>query len=96
MAPCSTSGQWTHLVGVYDATAKELRLYVNGKLAGSRDWTYTPWNATGPLQIGRKLSSGAYGEFANASVSDIRVYPTALPPADASATGDVPKVTQLG
>ncbi|MFD9002114.1 LamG domain-containing protein [Streptomyces sp. NPDC059582] len=92
----ATTGQWTHLVGVYDATAKELRLYVNGRLTGSRDWTYTPWNATGPLQIGRKLSSGAYGEYANASVSGIRVYPTALPPADASATGDVPKVTQLG
>lgn len=63
----ATTGQWTHLVGVYDATAKELRLYVNGKLTGTRDWTDTPWNATGPVQIGRKLSSGTYGEYANAS-----------------------------
>ena len=91
----ATAGKWTHLVGVYDATAKELRLYVDGKLTGSRDWTYTPWNATGPVQIGRKLSSGVYGEFANAAISGIRIYPTALPPADASATGDTPKVTQL-
>ncbi|MFJ4481840.1 LamG domain-containing protein [Streptomyces longwoodensis] len=91
----ATTGQWTHLVGVYDATAKELRLYVNGKLTGTRDWTYAPWNATGPVQIGRKLSSGAYGEYANAAISNIRVYPTALPPADAAATGDNPKVVQL-
>ncbi|MCX4912059.1 LamG domain-containing protein [Streptomyces sp. NBC_00687] len=28
----ATTGQWTHLLGVYDATAKEIRLYVNGKL----------------------------------------------------------------
>lgn len=91
----AATGQWTHLVGVYDATAKELRLYVNGKLTGTRDWTYTPWNATGPVQIGRKLSSGAYGEYTNASLSDIRVYPTALPPADAAANGDTPKVAQL-
>ncbi|WP_037672139.1 LamG domain-containing protein [Streptomyces griseus] len=91
----ATTGQWTHLVGVYDATAKELRLYVNGKLTATRAWTYTPWNATGPLQVGRKLSSGTYGEYTNASLSDIRVYPTALPPADAAAGGDFPKTVQL-
>ncbi|MEU3616628.1 LamG domain-containing protein [Streptomyces sp. NPDC006872] len=91
----ATTGRWTHLVGVYDATAKELRLYVDGKLTGTRDWTYTPWNATGPLQIGRKQASGVYGEYTNGAVSGIRLYPAALPPADASASGDVPKVTQL-
>ncbi|MEU3334681.1 LamG domain-containing protein [Streptomyces sp. NPDC006668] len=91
----ATTGRWTHLVGVYDATAKELRLYVNGKLTATRDWTYTPWNATGPVQIGRKLSSGAYGEYADAAVSNVRLYPTALPPADAAAQGDNPKVAQL-
>ncbi|MGW2556297.1 LamG domain-containing protein [Streptomyces sp. NPDC001635] len=89
------TGQWTHLVGVYDATAKEIRLYVNGKLTATRDWTYTPWNATGPIQIGRKLSSGTYGEYANAAISNVRIYPTALPPADAAATGDTPKTVQL-
>ncbi|MFE2215092.1 LamG domain-containing protein [Streptomyces canus] len=88
-------GRWTHLVGVYDASAKEIRLYVDGKLAATRDWTYTPWNATGPVQMGRKLSSGAYGEFTNGAISDVRIYPTALPPADASAGGDLPKVAQL-
>ena len=91
----ATTGHWTHLVGVYDATAKELRLYVNGKLTGTRDWIYTPWNATGPVQIGRKLASGTYGEYANAAISNIRIYPTALPPADAAAGGDTPKVAQL-
>ncbi|MHB9862026.1 hypothetical protein [Streptomyces sp. YIM S03343] len=68
---------------------------INGKLTAIRDWTYTPWNATGPVQIGRKLSSGTYGEYANAAISNIRVYPTALPAADAAATGDVPKAVQL-
>lgn len=88
-------GRWTHLVGIYDASAKEVRLYVDGKLAATKDWTYTPWNATGPLQLGRKLSSGSYGEFTNGAISDVRVYPTALPPADAAASGDLPKVAQL-
>ncbi|GAA3066635.1 LamG-like jellyroll fold domain-containing protein [Streptomyces glomeratus] len=89
-------GKWTHLVGVYDATAKELRLYVNGRLTGTRDWTYTPWNATGPVQIGRKLASGTYGEYTNGAISDVRAYPFALPPADAAADTDLPKVAQLG
>ncbi|WP_162637310.1 LamG domain-containing protein [Streptomyces griseorubiginosus] len=88
-------GRWAHLVGSYDASAKEIRLYVDGKLVGTRDWTYTPWNATGPVQIGRKLSSSTYGEFTNGTISDVRVYPTALPPADASADSDLPKVAQL-
>ncbi|MFG2374592.1 LamG domain-containing protein [Streptomyces sp. NPDC048504] len=91
----ATASQWTHLLGVYDAGAKEIRLYVNGRLTGTRDWTYTPWNATGPLEIGRKQSSGAYGEYTNGAISGIRVYPTALPPADAASAGDTPKVTQL-
>ncbi|MER6466944.1 LamG domain-containing protein [Streptomyces sp. NPDC001228] len=88
-------GQWTHLVGVYDATNQEIRLYVNGKLTATNDWTYTPWPATGSLQIGRKLSSGTYGEYANAGISDVRLYPTALSNAAAAAVGDIPKVTQL-
>ncbi|MFE3853768.1 LamG domain-containing protein [Streptomyces griseorubiginosus] len=88
-------GRWAHLVGSFDASAKEIRLYVDGKLVGTRDWTYTPWNATGPVQIGRKLSLGIYGEFTNGTISDVRVYPTVLPPADASASGDLPKVAQL-
>ncbi|MFE2376128.1 LamG-like jellyroll fold domain-containing protein [Streptomyces sp. NPDC059398] len=91
----ATTGRWTHLVGVYDATAQELRLYVNGKLTGVRDWTYTPWNATGPLQIGRTVSNGTYLEYADGSISDVRIYNTALPAADAAATGDNPKLGQL-
>ncbi|MFF7978642.1 LamG-like jellyroll fold domain-containing protein [Streptomyces sp. NPDC007901] len=91
----AVAGRWTHLVGVYDASAKEIRLYVDGRLTGSRDWTYTPWNATGPVQIGRKLAAGTYGEYADGAISDVRLYPTALPPADAAAQGDYPKVTQL-
>ncbi|MCF3135572.1 LamG domain-containing protein [Streptomyces olivochromogenes] len=91
----AATGKWTHLVGIYDASTKEIRLYVDGKLTATRDWTYTPWNATGPLQIGRKLSSGTYGEYTNGAISDVRVYPFALPPADAAAGSDLPKVAQL-
>ncbi|MEU0204941.1 hypothetical protein [Streptomyces canus] len=47
------------------------------------------------MQIGRELTSGSYGEFTNGAVSDVHIHPTVLPPADASASGDLPKVAQL-
>ncbi|MGW7529714.1 LamG domain-containing protein [Streptomyces sp. NPDC054783] len=91
-----TVGTWTHLVGVYDSTTNQLTLYVNGRQAGSKAFGGTSWNATGPLQIGRRLYEGAYGEYTNGKISDIHIYNTALPPADAAANGDNPAVSQLG
>ncbi|WP_405584980.1 LamG domain-containing protein [Streptomyces sp. NBC_01190] len=91
----AAAGQWTHLVGVYDAASAQLSLYVNGRLAGSHDYTGGVWNAAGPLQIGRRLYQGSYGEYANGEISDVRTYPTALPPADAAAVGDIPAAVQL-
>ncbi|WP_435227282.1 LamG-like jellyroll fold domain-containing protein [Streptomyces sp. Tue6028] len=85
-----------HLVGVYEATTKNLSLYVDGRLTATRAYTGTTWNAAGPLQIGRRLYQGTYGEYANGQGSDIHIYNTALPPADAAATGDNHKLTQLG
>ena len=48
----ATLGRWTHLVGVYDAAARQIRLYVDGELAGASAFTGA-WPATGPLQVGR-------------------------------------------
>ncbi|MFJ2632315.1 LamG domain-containing protein [Streptomyces sp. NPDC087422] len=91
----AAAGQWTHLVGVYDAAGKQLSLYVNGRLAATKAYGGTVWNAVGPLQIGRRLYQGAYGEYANAQISNVRTYPSALPPADAAAGGDAPAAVQL-
>ncbi|MFJ5305658.1 LamG domain-containing protein [Streptomyces sp. NPDC088350] len=90
-----TIGQWTHLVGVYDASTNQLTLYVNGRQSGTKTYSGTSWNAAGPVQIGRRLYQGTYGEYANGKVSDIHIYDTALPPADAAAKGDNPVVSQL-
>ncbi len=91
-----TTGTWTHLVGVYDATTDTLSLYVNGHLAATKDYAGTTWNAVGDVQIGRRLYEGAYGEYTNGQLSDIRIYNTALPAADAAATNDLPQAVQLG
>ncbi|MFE2531530.1 hypothetical protein [Streptomyces sp. NPDC059371] len=42
-----------------------------------------------------RLASGTYGEYTNGAISNVRVYPFALPPADAASADDLPKVAQL-
>ncbi|MEU7844280.1 LamG domain-containing protein [Micromonospora sp. NPDC049114] len=48
--------RWTHLVAVYDASRREIRLYVNGKQEGIKSFstgTFTgAFDATGPLVVG--------------------------------------------
>src|SRR5437763_1882575 len=54
--PKLVAGQWTHLAGVFDAVAGELRLYVNGVRVAAAKHTAL-WSATGQLQAGRGLSA---------------------------------------
>ncbi|MDX8146929.1 LamG domain-containing protein [Lentzea sp. BCCO 10_0061] len=69
-------GQWTHLVAVYDASAKQVLLYVNGVLASSVPHAHT-WNAAGGVQIGR-AKWGAPVEYFKGSIDDVSVYSRAL------------------
>ena len=41
---------WVHLTAVYDASRSELKLYVDGQLAGSRNDLPRLWPANGPLR----------------------------------------------
>lgn len=75
----ATTGTWTHLTGVYDATTHSSTLYVNGHYAGAAT-NPTPWHSPGRLTIGAiQLTSGAtlYNP-ANATISDTRIYPYAF------------------
>ncbi len=66
-------GEWTHLLGVYDAVAKTARLYVNGVLQQEKPFTVT-WKATGPMAIGRAKHSGAKVDFFPGEIDDVRVF----------------------
>jgi len=68
-----TMGAWTHLAGVYDAVAGRMSLYVNGALASSTSFT-APWNATGPLAIGRGWHNGAAAAYWPGLIDEVRVY----------------------
>ncbi len=70
------AGTWTHLAGVYDSGAKQIRLYVNGDLSGTQPWT-TPWAATGEFAIGRAATSGG-NSYLPGLVDEVRTYDRAL------------------
>lgn len=80
-------GDWTLLTGVYDGAHHQLFLYVNGVRQGAQGDTDTstdtgdgiaftsPWQATGTFNIGRgRISTGAYSDFADGLVDDVRVW----------------------
>ena len=70
-------GVWTHLVGVRDTVHSQLRLYINGQLAGTT--AYCPGaTATGHTVIGR----GQYGnnpvDYWRGAIDQVHVYDRAL------------------
>ncbi|WP_158073518.1 LamG-like jellyroll fold domain-containing protein [Actinophytocola xanthii] len=64
--------QWVHLAGVYDHSAQQVRLYVNGQLAGTRNQN-PMWPATGAFTIGRGKLNGAAAHFLPGAVDEVRV-----------------------
>jgi hypothetical protein len=68
---------WTHLTGVYDSSAATITFYINGSSVAS---TTKPssWTATGTLQAGRQLSSGAWSNPFQGLIDDVHVYKRAL------------------
>jgi len=69
---------WYHLAGVYDAEAKTISLYVDGKLQESVPFA-SPWRALGKTSIGRGLFSGVTTDFMDGTIDDVRIYASALP-----------------
>ncbi|MFC4011794.1 LamG-like jellyroll fold domain-containing protein [Nonomuraea purpurea] len=69
--------EWTHLAGVYDSAAGQISLYVNGKLESTVAAT-SPWNAAGPLTIGRGKINGAAADHWAGDLDEVRVYGRAM------------------
>lgn len=80
-------GRWTHLAGVYDATAKTIRLYVNGVMEAETSFT-SPWAST-TLQIGRSKLAGAGSEYWAGEIDGLQVHNRVLLP------GEVQQVARL-
>lgn len=65
---------WTHLVGVYDATAGQITLYVDGQPQKSVA-APTVWKADGPLTIGRAKNNS---DLFTGGIADVEVFDRVL------------------
>ncbi|WP_368660679.1 LamG-like jellyroll fold domain-containing protein [Streptomyces marincola] len=75
-------GEWTHLLGVHDATRDTLTLYVNGREAGRTD--HVAWHARGPVQIGAGQYGGTPGAFFSGDIAEVRVWDRVVTAPEAS------------
>jgi hypothetical protein len=71
---------WTHLAVTYDGAT--LRLYVNGTQVAARAQTGLIQTSTNPLSVG---GDSIYGQFFQGAIDEVRVYNTALTPAQVQA-----------
>jgi hypothetical protein len=71
-------GRWYHLVGVRDTVKGELRLYVDGQLAGTAGACLPQAAPTGNTVIGRGKYGGNQVDFLDGTVDQVHLYDRAL------------------
>lgn len=80
-------GEWTYLVGSYDAVTDDSRLYVQGAWVDTAKVT-APFYASGAVQIGASKVSGAATSFFPGQISDVQLYDRALSAPEIAALFD--------
>ena len=70
------TGVWYYLLGVHDAQAKTISLYVNGVFQQTTPYT-SAWKATGATAIGRGKFAGKPVDFASADIDDVKMFDAA-------------------
>lgn len=80
------TGTWYHIVGVRDAAANTLSIYINGTLAGTTTVASVD-NALGPIAIGRAQFNAQPTDFWPGLLDDIQIFPTALTADQVAALG---------
>ena len=84
---------WTNIMAVKDTAARQIRLYINGELAGSK--TYSSTGTTGkalPLLIGNSAENRPFHDM----MDDVRLYNYVLSPQEMDALlcrGAIPSPT---
>jgi hypothetical protein len=69
----ATTGTWTLLTGVYNASTGQIQLFVNGMRVAATSFT-PAWTASGAVTVGSGLVGGHQSDFLAGYVSDVRYY----------------------
>jgi hypothetical protein len=70
-------GEWTHLVGLHDAANQQLRIYVDGAVAGTVAFA-SRWHAAGGVRVGAGKWNGLRCGSWPGAVGDVRLYQETL------------------
>jgi hypothetical protein len=100
-AASATVNDWVHLVAVYNdaggnASVHRMQLYVNNGTAVTGP--HSPdYGTTNPLQIGRTMAAGTWGDPFDGSIDEVRVYRRVLTAAEITRlyTGTAPAGTPM-
>lgn len=89
------TGVWTLVTGVYDNEAKQVRLYVDGKLTGSRTFTGTPWDATGHVTVGTYEIGGSPEHLFKGAIDNVQLWQRALTPSQIAGLAGLSAVDEV-
>ncbi|GAA4031654.1 hypothetical protein GCM10022409_14860 [Hymenobacter glaciei] len=89
------TGSWSHLAVVYSASAKTVKLYLNGALQNTFAYTTAASVAAQPYSVGGWLS-GSPQRFLNGSLNELRVWSVARTDAQVLASYNQALPAQTG
>jgi hypothetical protein len=75
------AGRWYHVTGTYSQKDHRMRIYVDGRLAGSREAT-SDVKPTGTVVVGRGKFGGKAADHWKGDIADVHVYDRELTPGE--------------
>ncbi|GAB3433834.1 LamG domain-containing protein [Flindersiella endophytica] len=82
-------GVWTHVLGVYDGSANQIRLYINGVLQNTYQMTSPAWFAGGRFEVGSWNYPGIAGAPFKGRIDEVRVWNRWLAPQEVAKQADI-------
>lgn len=73
------TGEWAHVLGLYDAETGHARLYVNGQEVGTKAGA-EPSGTAGAFQVGRARDGGGYHDHWHGEIGDVRAHDRVVVP----------------
>ncbi|GAA2979684.1 signal peptidase I [Actinokineospora diospyrosa] len=77
----AVANAWMNVLGVWDAAAGQMRIYLNGTLESTVSRT-GGWNGLGSISIGRGQRSGSYVDYWPGRIDDVALYNRVLSSSD--------------